>query len=63
MCGGQTSKNYRKKKFMATPVAYRSSGPGVESRVAVASLCHSHSNARPELHLWPIPQLAAMSDP
>ena len=28
-----------------------------------ATLRHSHSNARSELHLRPIPQLTAMPDP
>ena len=28
-----------------------------------AGLCHSHSNARSEPHLWPTPQLTAMPGP
>ena len=31
--------------------------------VADASLCHNHGNTRSELHLWLIPQLAAIPDP
>ena len=29
---------------------------------AAAGLHHSHSNAGPEQHLWPTPQLTAMQD-
>ena len=32
-------------------------------RATAAGLCHSHSNARSEPHLWPTPQLTATPDP
>ena len=49
--------------FRATPVAQ--GGPQAKDpiRATAASLHHSHSNARPELHLRPTPQLTATPDP
>ena len=49
--------------FMAIPVAYGSSQARGQIGAAAASLHHSHSNARSELHLRPAPQLMAMPDP
>ena len=49
--------------FMATPVAYGRSLARGQIRTAAASLHHSHSNARSEQHLRPMPQLAARLDP
>ena len=48
---------------MAAPVAYGSSQARGYIRAAAASLRHSHSNTRSELHLWPMLQLTAMPDP
>ena len=49
--------------FRAAPVAYGGSqGRGSFGAVATG-LCHSHNNARYELHLQPTPQLTAMPDP
>ena len=47
---------------MAAPGAYGSfqAGGGIEA--TAAGLYHSHSNARSEPHLHPIPQLTAMPD-
>ena len=44
-------------------VAYGSSQARGQIRVAAATLRHSHSNARSELHLQPASQLKATSDP
>ena len=46
--------------FRAAPVAYGSSQARGPIRAAVASLHHSHSNARSKPHLWPTLQLMAM---
>ena len=43
-----------------TPVAYGNSWIRVWIGASVASLCHSHNNAKSELHLWPVLQLVAM---
>ena len=43
--------------FRAKPMAYGSSQARGQIRAAGASLRHSHSNARPKLHLQPTPQL------
>ena len=43
--------------FRATPVIYSSSWARDQIRTAAASLHHSHSNARSELHLQPMPHL------
>ena len=49
--------------FRAEPVAYGGSQVrGLIGAVAYG-LCHSHSNARSKLHLWPTPQLMATLDP
>ena len=45
--------------LMAAPVACGGSQAREPIRAAAASLCHSHSNARSELHLWSTPQLTA----
>ena len=45
----------------AIPTAYRHSQVGVYQSCS-RQLCHSHSNAGSELHLRPIPQLAATLD-
>ena len=47
--------------FWAAPVAYGRSQAGSPIRTTAAGLCHSHSNARAELHLHPTPQLTAGS--
>ena len=47
----------------ATPLAYGGSQARGQMGAAAASLPHSHSNAGPEPHLWPIPQLTAMPNP
>ena len=44
--------------FRAAPVAYGSFWIRGQIRATVASLNHSYSNTRAELHLWPAPQLA-----
>ena len=50
--------------FMAAPAAYGSSQARGQIGAAAASLHHSHSNARTQPCLRPIPQLmAAMPDP
>ena len=49
--------------FRAAPVAHGSSQARGQIRAAAASLYHSHSNARSELHLRPITQLMATPDP
>ena len=46
--------------FRAIPTAYGRSQARGQIRVIAASLCHSHSNARSELHLQTTPQLMAM---
>ena len=48
--------------FMATSVAYGSSWVRGRIRTAAAGLHHSHSNARSEPQLWPMPQLVATLD-
>ena len=48
--------------FRATPAAYVSSQAKDPVEAAGAGLCHSHSKAGFELHLWPTPQLTAMLD-
>ena len=47
---------------MAAPVAYGNSQARGPVGAAAAGLHHSHSNARPQLRLWPTPQAAAMPD-
>ena len=43
--------------FTATPATYGSSQASSQIGAAAAGLGHSHSNTRPELHLWPtLPQ-------
>ena len=49
--------------FRAVLVAYGNSQARGQIRVAVAGLCHSHSNARFEPYLQPTPQVRAMPDP
>ena len=49
--------------FRAAPTAYGSSQARGEIEAVAAGLHHSHSNARSEPHLQPIPQLRAMPDP
>jgi len=44
-------------------MAYGSSQAKGQIRTAAASLHHSYSNTRSELHLGPTPQLMAMPDP
>ena len=46
--------------FMAVPAAYWNSQARGRIGAAAAGLHHSHSNAKAELHLWPVLQLAAM---
>ena len=46
----------------ATPMTYRSFQARGRIRAAVASLCHSHSNARSKQSLPPTPQLRATPD-
>ena len=46
--------------FRATCVAFGSSKARDRIRTAAAGLHHRHSNTRSKLHLWPMPQLAAM---
>ena len=48
---------------MATPVGYGSSQFRGQFRAVAASLCHSQSNPRSELHLQPATQLMAMVHP
>ena len=47
----------------ATPKAYGSSQARDLIRAVATGICHSHSNARSKLHLWPAPQLTATPDP
>ena len=47
----------------ATGAAYGSSQARGQIGAAAASLHHSHSNTRSELHLQPMPQLTATPDP
>ena len=49
--------------FRATPMACGSSQARGLIGATAASLPHSHSNARSELHLQPTPQLTATPDP
>ena len=49
--------------FRAVPTAYESFWARGRFRAAAANLCHSHSNARSEPHLWPTLQFMAMLDP
>ena len=49
--------------FRAALAAYGSFQSRDPIEAAAASLHHSHSNARSELHLQPTPQLAATQDP
>ena len=49
--------------FRAASAAYGSSQARSQIRAAAAGLQHSHSNARPELHLQPTPQLMPTLDP
>ena len=50
-------------------LSYRALGPYVSSQTGgligavAAGLCHSHSNAESEPHLWPTPQLTETPDP
>ena len=44
--------------FRAIPMAYGSSQARGVIGAVVTGLCHSHSNARSEPHLWPSPQLS-----
>ena len=49
--------------FRAALVAYGGSQARVPIGAAAAGQSHNHSNARPELHLQPTPQLTATTDP
>ena len=49
--------------FRATPMAYGSSQARGQIGATAASLRHSHSNARSQLHLQPTAQLTATPDP
>ena len=49
--------------FRAAGTAYRSSRAMGPTEATVTGLHYSHSNARSEPHLRPIPQLTAMPDP
>ena len=49
--------------FRAIPVAYGNSQARGRIGATAAGLRHSHSNARSELHLQPIPRLMAMPYP
>ena len=49
--------------FRNAPAAGGGSQARSQIRAAVASLHHSHSNATPEWHLRPTPQLTATPDP
>ena len=61
--------SYLKKKlfffsfFRVAPKACRSSQARGQIGATAAGLCHSHSNARSELYLWPAPQLMAVPNP
>ena len=43
--------------FLGPPAAYRGCQARGQIRAVAASLCQSHSNARSELHQWPMLQL------
>ena len=60
--GPVASINYFFFLFTAAPRAYGSSQARGWIRAVAASLRHSHSNTRSELHLWPMPWLVAMPD-
>ena len=47
----------------AASLSYRNSQARGRIGAAAAGLCHSHSQARSELHLWPTPQLTTTPDP
>ena len=49
--------------FRAASVAHGGSQARGQNRAIAASLCHSHSNAGPELHLQTTLQLMATLDP
>ena len=49
--------------YMAAPAAYGSSWARSQIEAAAFGLCHSHGNTGSELHLLPMPQVAAMLDP
>ena len=49
--------------FRAAPAAYEGSQAREPIGAAAASLHHSHSNARSQLHMRPTPQLKATPDP
>lgn len=49
--------------FIATPAVYGSFGARRQIQAAVEGLHHSHSITRSELHLRPVPQLAATPGP
>ena len=49
--------------FRASLVEYEGSQARGLTGATAAGLCHSHSNARYELHLRPTPQLTATPDP
>ena len=49
--------------FRAAPAAYGCSHARGPIGAAAAGLYHSHSDAGPEPHLGPTPQLTAMPDP
>ena len=49
--------------FRAACVAYGSSQDGGQVGAVAAGLCHSHSNARSELHLQSALQLTETPDP
>ena len=49
--------------FRATPTGYGGSQAKGQIRTTAAGLPHSHSNARSEWHLQPVPQLMTTPDP
>ena len=49
--------------FRSTPATYRGSQARDPIRATAAGLCHSHSNAGSELHLWPTPQQCQILKP
>ena len=49
--------------FRAIPVAYGSSWARGRTKAVAAGLHHSHSNARSQLCLRPMPQFVAVLDP
>ena len=55
--------NFFFRLFRAIPMAYGGSQARGQIRAVAADLHHSHSNARFEPHLRPIPQLMATPDP